>query len=1720
MPVLSRYRISSFQDVQIDQPAGLVNDGQFSTYTLDDPAITPGGTGDFLGVIKTSVLLGRLVREEIDTRRYTIADLNNLTINQYQEEIANGNIIQNPRSRTNSAEEIGWVELGRSRASFYYKDCTINGNRGKQPTAEFFYTLGTFNLDGKILRGINDPQGRAVYFGAPALEQIGAYNQVDVLNNFGLLGPNFAPMDINEYMSHALAYKTVQLPTATGFRNSTGWYFPNGTGDFLATTGYRTEQLSNIQLLLATKSEHFDNELTQPYSSGVWARSRETAQGVRVSGNLDFRTVDRFSGLCLPLGEIVIPDDGGDGGEDEEEKWYGGGDTIDEDIINDDDFSDNELEDEVNKEEDGVSGIPDFTCDRESTFLLKMNYYPYDDISKLESSGSHISFGAESLIPSGTIQYSSLSNDENDVLVLDLIKDEFLHSSGVVDPRDFSGNSFTLPRGAIKGVHNIKKCTIDVFRSFRDKDGDRPEIIGPIVTKYMEDLRISMMQVFGTPNPLKMIGYGSDGYEYYSDGNSYTELHGESVFGCGKPFTIAEVPEIFTEMYPVKVDNSFYGKYGKDENDFVKHYRTVIERPSDFPAWMSTAMDWLITMPAKFTDSRMRVSDLFNDLVLGIPDMDMSIVGSRNDDNILSVVFNNLLHEVSSDFSALGRLVSDSKLYMETGKQLTAKEILDRYNKLKENIVLNAVNPFAKDLSSEEKEELYRYIEIFPYMFSSRDEVDSMKNNLPKRISRYKKFDNLWGKSYLNLVYAKNDEQLAQLIGRDVDYILKVKKANELSTKFYNRTTDELLYLKSKLSIPSRWKAMTRPIYQNLWYDKEMIQPYVVATEPYVMGTSIFELELGDYDNHRSKFGAVKNLYDTIDDIISLKIDENVFEDYGLTLVGETYSMLADIQSVFNMIASPNISKNLNNILNKFFIAWEDLKALSTNRPNDLGSYTRFAEDVLRSYTSVASTINEIKNILNKGVLPEGVVGPEGPGATVQDFLNNTNLGDVANYLKEKAVHALQITLTNALNWAQQEFNRVYPDRSSFSPRRVFKSGNVYLESKSGVFSTNKQPCPIIFLGFNDGVLASSFDSFNATNGCVDFLYKNDKISSIRYMRELDYVNPTDTDLVSLGGTNLGNLPLNGNTDGARMRYGKIEDIPTINRRFRQYGRNPLLDIFYLNMVPESVLGAATPEPFRYPRVELQKQQLRNKKVVYSYVPSIFPPHWNEPIVNDGPPKEGEKDNSMFLHGDLQDFHNRRRNNILTAPDRWEMRTDVVGNASVVVLKDKTRILDIYYGLMRMHVLGFGWAEIREYANQARKAVKIKSLSKKSITSPTGTSIQLSMGSNEEESTIDLNALELLWDKISARLSGETPLHISTPEVWFTPTLNNINDISKAVSSNDRGMFYKNIKIYNNTQSEVKIKSIEIVSDNESDYDNFGQNSNNLFYYSTSGTKTDPEPPIIQISRSENLGGSFDVSRGVFSNDVFITDNTTDFIPFLLPTGSVDAGGYYEFSVWFIPYGAQNSYTYTANLRITSEWGGDEYINTRKLVGRSYTEQISFESQGYTEPLELPNHLIFGSIKDLDRYDDLAGAMQIRYFNKSNEEVIIESFVIDDEKIIDLNGEEITDTIVSSVKTPSFFLFENNSTYSQDPTEFPPEKYFITRIVTPGKTRVIQSIDYDEGPTIKINKSGMLMDDTYRANMIYTGRLTINYSLNPRLNSSDRIKKVSTCVLVFNTRET
>ena len=193
MPILQRYSIERYKEILTNQPAGLVQDGSFSTYTLDDPTITPNGTGDFLGVIKTIVLLGEVYRETIDTGNLSFNQFNNLTQQEFDNLVANGTILRNPRTN-GIPERIGWVQIAKSYASFYYQSCF----NGKRPTSQHYYDIQEFAFDNRIVVGDGSEVEPTI-----ALNPIGNFDP-NIVNNMGVLRPRFDPLTLAEYVRFAL----------------------------------------------------------------------------------------------------------------------------------------------------------------------------------------------------------------------------------------------------------------------------------------------------------------------------------------------------------------------------------------------------------------------------------------------------------------------------------------------------------------------------------------------------------------------------------------------------------------------------------------------------------------------------------------------------------------------------------------------------------------------------------------------------------------------------------------------------------------------------------------------------------------------------------------------------------------------------------------------------------------------------------------------------------------------------------------------------------------------------------------------------------------------------------------------------------------------------------------------------------------------------------------------------------------------------------------------------------------------------------------------------------------------------------------------------------------------------------------------------------------------------------------------------------------------------
>jgi len=259
MPIFERHRIERYKEILTNQPAGLVQDGGFSTYSLDDPSVTPNGTGDFLGIIKTVVLLAEVYKETIDTRNMSFNEFNNLTQTQFDDYVRQGMILLN-RQTNGQPQRIGWVEIGRSHSSFYYQSCP----GGKRPISEHYFDIQEFVFDTKIVTG----DGSEIE-PTEALNPIGNFDP-NITNNLGVLRPRFEPLNLTDYVKFAMTGAII---------NSDGESVR--INDLALTDQTRPTQVS---LLMTNRGDYFDNQFATEVSPGKWGTVRRTIPEALIPG--------------------------------------------------------------------------------------------------------------------------------------------------------------------------------------------------------------------------------------------------------------------------------------------------------------------------------------------------------------------------------------------------------------------------------------------------------------------------------------------------------------------------------------------------------------------------------------------------------------------------------------------------------------------------------------------------------------------------------------------------------------------------------------------------------------------------------------------------------------------------------------------------------------------------------------------------------------------------------------------------------------------------------------------------------------------------------------------------------------------------------------------------------------------------------------------------------------------------------------------------------------------------------------------------------------------------------------------------------------------------------------------------------------------------------------------------------------------------------------------
>jgi hypothetical protein len=285
MPIFKRYKIDRYKEVMINQSTGLIQDGGFSTYTFDNE-----NNGDFISIVKDVRLIGEVIEMTMDTGRFSVNQINNTTQSEFDQLVSNGTIRVTERP-------LGWVEIAKTRASFYYEECSPTSFVRKRPISEHYYDFSTFIFGTSLLlgSGLQDTDNQ-FSIGESALRSVGTFDP-NIGNNMGVFGPGFNQMDLQSYMRMVI---NSTISQGQGL-------IQNQQGESRFVSGWSPldgEILRQIPLYLANKDEHFNNPNSQTISSGRYGRNRDIiSEGFKASsysgGNFSISV-----GQCL-ITEII-----------------------------------------------------------------------------------------------------------------------------------------------------------------------------------------------------------------------------------------------------------------------------------------------------------------------------------------------------------------------------------------------------------------------------------------------------------------------------------------------------------------------------------------------------------------------------------------------------------------------------------------------------------------------------------------------------------------------------------------------------------------------------------------------------------------------------------------------------------------------------------------------------------------------------------------------------------------------------------------------------------------------------------------------------------------------------------------------------------------------------------------------------------------------------------------------------------------------------------------------------------------------------------------------------------------------------------------------------------------------------------------------------------------------------------------------------------------------
>lgn len=587
MAIIVKFRIDEFRETIPGLAPGLVyEDDNASTWNLanvNDPNYVneynltlgvPAITSDFYDLAQQGQrsLFALVTKETLDTGRMTYNDFSKLTMAQYQQFIQNGTFVL----RVNI---LGWVYLGKSYLSVYYETCS----NGKRPIVDSYYSLNALDLRNEIVASPETPV---------PMTQFPDYQAT--FGNWGKALPGVMNMSLRDYIRLTL------LQEENMFNVLPGTFQPRYSGGL--KTGipllYAERNPANQEIGRTNDTGEF--YLESPYTlradgekffegiQSIYARDRWTiGEGFKAGlGVYDFRII----GNCIPDGRHAT---GGGGGETDG--------VFRERVGTESDLTETQLGDARFKD-----GLP--PIDPCGEWPLPINFPPYEQITANEADQKWQVYGAAPNDP----RLEQVAEADPPDREMDYLRKHYQvlqKTSGVKDPREFISDNYEIPMGTLQVRYNEKTCTYDIFPALRDKDGDIPEPIGPILSSYFENVRKNMMTRFGiTSTPLQLIGSGSDGYRYYSDGNSYVELLGEAVFGCGDPLSFGlDIPEVV-----VAIDN-----YTKNVNALENLYSSVKWGPQAITDYL---MDMAYGIPADsyVNESGFEVTDRWQNVMHSI----------------------------------------------------------------------------------------------------------------------------------------------------------------------------------------------------------------------------------------------------------------------------------------------------------------------------------------------------------------------------------------------------------------------------------------------------------------------------------------------------------------------------------------------------------------------------------------------------------------------------------------------------------------------------------------------------------------------------------------------------------------------------------------------------------------------------------------------------------------------------------------------------------------------------------------------------------------------------------------------------------------------------------------------------------------------------------------------------------------------------------------------